>query len=572
MRRFLFILLYIGIFGPTAALSAQTLFLQEPPKRETRAVWLTTYASLDWPKAKAGTEEGIRAQKDELRRILDRLQEANFNTVLLQTRVRGSVIYPSGIEPWDGCLTGTPGQAPGYDPLAFAIDECHRRGMELHAWLVAIPCFKTSAARHMGAKCVLRTHPELCVRHRDSWYLDPGQPGTADYLAAICREIVGNYDVDGIHLDYIRYPENAAAFNDRASYRKYGKKRDKAEWRRENITRCVREMHRAIKSAKPWVKFSSSPIGKFSDLSRYPSHSWNAYAAVYQDAQGWLREGIQDMLFPMMYFRDNHFYPFAIDWKENDCGRAVVPGLGIYFLSPDEQDWPLTDITRELHFVRNIGLGGQAYFRYAHLRDNHKGLFDFLKNAYYLFPALPAACAAPDSIPPAAPQGLHEANEGARYVLRWTPPAGTHAGAGLRYNVYASPTHPVDISSARHLVAAGVDSCSLPIDGVFCGLNNVCFAVTAMDRYGRESAPAELSAGFFGAAEEPRGFLSHDSGTLSIPAQDCPYLAIVDLYGRIVRTVPYSRQVSIARLPKGIYQIRTLGRKGRSAGIGYFIK
>ena len=144
-------------------------------------------------------------------------------------------------------------------------------------------------------------------------------------------------------------------------------------------------------------------------------------------------------------------------------------------------------------------------------------------------------------------------------------------GEGER-SAAASDTGTMARAYRRYLVAAGVDSCSLPIDGVFCGLNNVCFAVTAMDRYGRESAPAELSAGFFGAAEDPRGFLSHDSGTLSIPAQDCPYLAIVDLYGRIVRTAPYSRQVSIARLPKGIYQIRTLGRKGRSVGIGYFIK
>ena len=280
-----------------------------------------------------------------------------------------------------------------------------------------------------------------------------------------------------------------------------------------------------------------------------------------------------DWIFPMMYFDGVHFYPFAADWTEHAAGRTVAPGLGIYFLSPDEQDWPLTDITRELHFVRNIGLGGQAYFRYAHLRDNHKGLFDFLKNAYYLFPALPAACAAPDSIPPAAPQGLHEANEGARYVLRWTPPAGTHAGAGLRYNVYASPTLPVDISSGRNLIAASLDSCSLPINGVFCALHSVCFAVTAMDRYGRESAPAQLATGIFRNAETPQGFLPHDSATLPLPAQDdAPYVAVVDLFGRIVRTAPYSRRINIATLPQGIYQVRTLGKKGRSVPIGFFIR
>ena len=241
------------------------------------------------------------------------------------------------------------------------------------------------ANRNLNQEGMIPEHPKLCVRHGDSWYLDPGQPGTADYLASLCREIAANYDVDGIHFDYIRYPENAVKFNDAASYRKYGKRQNKADWRRSNMTRCVRAMYRAVKAAKPWVKVSSSPVGKFSDLSRYPSYNWNAYSAVHQDAQGWLREGIQDMLFPMMYFRGNHFYPFAIDWKENDYGRPVVPGLGIYFLSPEEKDWPLEDITRELYFTRSLDLGGQAFFRYAYLNDNHKGLFDFLKDVYYPF-------------------------------------------------------------------------------------------------------------------------------------------------------------------------------------------
>ena len=542
------------------------------PKRETRAVWLTTYASLDWPKAKATGPDGAEAQKAELRRILDRLQEARLNTVLLQTRVRGSVIYPSAIEPWDACLTGTAGRSPGYDPLAFAIEECHKRGMELHAWLVAIPCFKTATAKRMGAKSVLKTHPELCVRHGDSWYLDPGQPGTAAYLASICREITEGYDVDGIHLDYIRYPEKATSFNDRASYRKYGKKMPKADWRRDNVTRCVREIYRAVKAVKPWVKVSSSPIGKFNDLARYPSYNWNAYSAVYQDAQGWLREGIQDMLFPMMYFRDNHFYPFAIDWKENDCGRPVVPGLGIYFLSPQEKDWPLRDITRELFFIRSLGLGGQAYFRYAHLDGNHKGLFDFLKEDFYPNPALPAKCPAPDSIAPSPPEDLHESRDTQGYALRWQAATDNTCGHDVRYNVYASQTHPVDISSADNLVATGLDSCSFPIDGVFCALHGVHFAVTAIDRFGNESEAARYSAGTFSLPGTPRGFLPHDSSTLAIPEQDSPFVVFVDMYGRIVGTAPYSRRIDISLLPKGIYQIRTLGKKGRSAGIGYFIK
>ena len=121
-----------------------TVFSQTP-KYEVRAVWLTTLNGLDWPSVKATNNEAIERQKRQLTTILDQLARANVNTILFQARVRGTTLYPSQIEPWDGCLTGTPGRNPGYDPLQFAIDECHKRGMELHAWVVAIPVGKWNA-------------------------------------------------------------------------------------------------------------------------------------------------------------------------------------------------------------------------------------------------------------------------------------------------------------------------------------------------------------------------------------------------------------------------------------------
>ena len=239
------------------------------PKHEVRAVWITTLSGLDWPRTKAGSEKGREQQKAELRQILDRLQQCNINTIFLQTRVRGSVIYPSQIEPWDVCLTGQYDRSPGYDPLQFAIDEAHRRGMELHAWVVTIPCFKTANAGKMGRKCMLKTHPELLKKLGDTYYADPGLPGTASYLTSLCHEIVTRYDVDGLHFDYIRYPENAPAFPDGATFRKYGKGKDKNAWRRDNITSIVRAIYRDVKQAKPWVRVSCSPVGKYNDLARF---------------------------------------------------------------------------------------------------------------------------------------------------------------------------------------------------------------------------------------------------------------------------------------------------------------
>lgn len=147
------------------------------------------------------------------------------------------------------------------------------------------------------------------------------------------KEITSQYDIDGIHFDYIRYPEQADKFPDKDTYRRYGKGKELKQWRRDNITDIVRRLYTDIKSIKPWVKVSSSPIGKYRDTNRYPSRGWNAYHVVYQDAQRWLKEGIHDALFPMMYFQGNNFYPFALDWKENDGKRWIIPGLGIYFLS-----------------------------------------------------------------------------------------------------------------------------------------------------------------------------------------------------------------------------------------------
>ena len=456
------------------------------PKRELRAVWVTTLSGLDWPQTKATSKAGIERQKQELCTLLDRLKACNINTVLLQTRIRGSVIYPSAIEPWDQCLTGQFDKNPGYDPLQFAIEETHRRGMELHAWVVTIPAFKVEVVKRMGKRSLLQTHPKLLYKHDDQYYMDPGLPGTADYLSAIVQEIVSRYDVDGIHFDYIRYPENAAKFPDGKTYQTYGKGQSKAQWRRNNITAIVRRLYNEVKAVKPWVVMSCSPVGKYRDTRRYSSRGWNSYDAVFQDAQGWLREGIQDALFPMMYFTGDHFYPFAVDWQEGSHGRYVAPGLGVYFLHPKEKNWALSVITREMLYLRQQGLRGQAYFRSKFLTDNTKGLYDYLQKQFYPYPALPPCYQWNDSIAPATPEGF--TIEGG--LLRWKPD--DEEQGGVRYNVYASRDYPVDITRAENLMATLLPKPEYRFDRSTLLLYGLHLAVTAIDRAGNESEPAQL--------------------------------------------------------------------------------
>lgn len=454
----------------------------QPLPREYRAVWLTTLMGLDWPSAPARDEAGIEKQKNDLRDILDRLQEAGINTVLFQTRLRGTVAYPSELEPWDGIFAGKPGRSPGYDPLRFALDEAHRRGMELHAWVVAFPVNLETTVKALGKDALPRKHPELCRKAGDRYFMNPGQPGTADYLASLCREIVERYDVDGIHLDYIRYPERAFNFHDADTYRRYGNGQDKAQWRRDNVTRTVEAVSRAVRSVRPWVKLSCSPVGKYADVARYSSKGWNARDAVNQDAVKWLDEGLMDALFPMMYFDGSHFYPFAQDWKERCGDRPVAPGLGIYFMHPSERDWPLEAVQRQMNFTRDLHMGGYAFFRSRFFTDNVKGLYDWTRDRFNATgPVLTPAAVSGEGLTPDAPR-VQAARSGL-HTLRLTWTAATGAACPIYYNVYR-------LEGERRLpLALKQEGTTFGYTPALPSLLHATYAVTAIDAYGNESLP-----------------------------------------------------------------------------------
>ena len=460
-----------------------SIYNYRQPKYETRAVWLTTLNGLDWPRTKATSPAGVERQKTELCDILDRYRQIHINTVIFQTRIRGSVIYPSKLEPWDECLTGLPDKHPGYDPLAFCIEECHKRGMELHAWVVCIPLGKVAKQKQYGAQSIARREPGLCKTVRQEVFMIPGKSGTADHIAELCREIASNYDVDGISLDYIRYPESVFHFSDDAlcPVRKPSAAQ-LADWRRDNITRIVRKVHDTVKPLKPWVKLSSSPIGKYNNLSRYSAGGWNCYSAVYQDPQRWLRENLQDMLFPMMYFQGNNFYPFLFDWLENSYGHPVIPGLGIYFLDPKEGKWTLNTVRAEMHTARASGIGGMAFYRSDFLTRNLKGVYDCCAEEFFPYPALTARMSwmGTDSLRPVPPVRVQYAGG----QLSWQ-------GDAPYYNIYGSNQWPVDCSQEENLLAARVPGNRFQLSGRARKVRY--YAVTAGDRFGNESPAVQES-------------------------------------------------------------------------------
>ena len=396
--------------------------------------------------------------------------------------------------------------------------------------------------------------------------MNPESQLTASYLADICAEVTANYDVDGIHLDYIRYPEELPKL-----------KTLPREKGRENITRIVRSIARRVKSLKPWVKMSCSPIGKYDDTSRYWSHGWNANHTVCQDAEAWLSEGLMDELFPMMYFRDNNFFPFALDWKERSHGRIIVPGLGIYFRSPKERDWPLSDISRELHFLRSEGLG-HAYFRSKFFTDDTKGIYQYAKNEFCLYPSLVPPMSWLGRQQPPRPYNLSmepNGNSGTS-TLSWQ-----HVESDttmIYFNIYSSKECPVDVGDARNIVAVRRQGRQLIVPNV-PGLH---YAVTATDRYGYESGPLQEACvnadGNAMSVLNSSWLLKCDGDNLLLPSHvtnaDATYLVVETLQGTAVALLPWgngAKTANIVRLKNGTYLLRSLNKKGVSHRLGVFV-
>lgn len=531
---------------------AQCFNFDQNPKHEIRAVWLTTIGGLDWPKSYAQSSVSTERQKKELTDILDKLQKAKINTVLFQTRIRGTVIYPSDIEPWDACITGIPDKKPSYDPLAFAIEECHKRGMEIQAWVVAIPMGKWNST---GCRTLRKKHPSMLMKIGGYGYINPANEKAAVYISEICKEITKKYDIDGIHFDYIRYPETWKPNISLYHARNY-------------ITRIVKQTHDAVKSIKPWVKMSCSPIGKFDDLGRYSSRGWNAYNKGCQDTREWLRLGLMDQLYPMMYFKDNQFYPFAMDWKENCYGKSIAAGLGLYFLSPKEGNWNKEDITRQMYVSRAAGLGF-AMFRNKFLLENTKGILDFIENDFNRYYALVPAIGYENKKRPNAPEWIKIKEDDRYEYIFWSNVTGDKGG--VLYNVYASKNYPVDTEDAKNLIAVRLQRNEL----VLKKGNKMYYAVTAIDRYGNESYAVRSETPKNNTLAE-LAMIKNNGMTMVLPKKDkcldAEYLIVKSLPGTIVATLPYKgTHADIRGIQDGIYTIHSLNRKGVTHRLGFII-
>ncbi len=534
-------LLLLMLFGVVSA--------QQPhaPKYEYCAVWLTVIENLDWPKSVASTPQGVENQKQELIAMLDTLQAMNVNTVLLQTRVRGDLIYPSEIEPFSHLFSGVEGQSPGYDPLAFAIEECHKRGMHLHAWLVTMPLGKDEHIAMVGKMSLPQRNRSLCSHYDGAWYMEPGNPATCSHIVAIVKEIVEKYDVDGIHLDYVRYPDKNKGYPDAALYRKYGNGLSLASWRRSNITRIVKNVYACVKELKPWVRVSCATLGKYDDLTRYSSLGWDAYNVGFQEAQQWARDGIVDMIFPMLYFRGNNFYPFVRDWQENAFGRHIVPGIGAYRLLPEYGAWEQHEIVRQLCTSRSAGVSGTAMFRAEHLMSCAYDVYSTIYRTPALVPPMFWY-----GTKPQPPTNFSLEPSVSSLQLHWDAVDVVDGEPAVHYNVYGAVGDSVDVGNPENLLATMLDTVSFVWHRPMS--ENLSVAVTAVDAYGVESEPVRR---YYVASN---GFVKDIF--LPAPERWGMKIEVLDMYGRRLYYGGYVRRVGVRGLQGGYYTLNIYNRHG----------
>ena len=425
--------------------------LTAQPKTEIRAVWLTVNYGLDWPKKPFCNEDDIERQKNELDLILDYFQATNINMVFLQTRIRGDVIYPSMIEPRSGYIKSSSATAD-YDPLLYAVDACHQRGIECHAWFVVYPLGKEKLNSKSSRSLQGLYRRNLIKTYKDYLYLDPGNPQTDIYLLSLIQELVSNYDIDGIHFDYIRYPDSPSGFPDNDTFLRFGDSENKSDWRRENVNRFVYAAYDLVKSLKPWVQVSSSVVGMYKEVNGNDRRHWTAYYSVFQDPDDWLKNGKHDFIVPMNYYSGTLFYPFVEDWMTRNNDRYIVPGLGVYQMEQNESGWEPSVLYDQIKYSREVKTNGNAFFRTAHFINSSNEFGRELRSRFYQTPALLPPLTWLSKTIPDAPSSLSAFSTGYFLKLEWDKVI-RKDNQQVFYNLYRSKTFPVDINNPENLFA-----------------------------------------------------------------------------------------------------------------------
>lgn len=492
------LLLLLFLFLTTGLGMAQTTV---QPKREMRATWLTTVANIDWPMSYT---TDVKTQQKELTNLLDACVKFNMNTVLFHIRPACDALYKSQYEPWSSYLNNGRGVDPGWDPLQFCIDECHKRGLTCHGWINPYRYGKRGGYDWEGTDDTTQlnykhTHPDWLLYYKNDIYLDPARPEVRQRIKEVVGDIINNYEVDGILMDDYFYPYGGTTNQDAASVEKY--KPDDMnvdDWRRQNVNMMIRCVYDTIQAVKPWVTFGVSPFGIWTtDYNvankrgiKLPSgiSGGNMYKEIYCDPVAWLEEGTVDYLSPQLYWKigGGQDYKKLSKWWGDLCnrfGKHFYSSMALYRYG--EENFTATEFRNQLVLNRTVtdNAPGAIFYNTRVWAESNKLKTNFTKEgAEFHDLALPPAI----NWKPAKERVMVENLALSGQKLSWTH----EEAAELHFAIYAVPNdsanNPHVYSRADMLVGvAYTTTFDLPAE---ISATTHKIAVSVLDKYNNEYA------------------------------------------------------------------------------------
>ena len=472
-------------------------------KREVRSVWMATVWALDWPSSTSSTT----AQKNEMVKYLDVLQKNNFNAIYFQVRTMSDAFYKSSYEPWSSYLTGTRGKDPGWDPLAFVVEECHKRGMECHAWVNPYR-FSTGSNWSTVQDQALKSAGMLLAYTKSdgktTTILNPGLESVRKRIVDVCKEIISNYDVDGLVFDDYFYPEGIPVTSSAGDYdlwQKSGASMKFGDWRRNNVNQMVADVYNMVQQQKPYVRFGISPAGAACTsaavaakhgIDRCPVASDWQYDGIFSDPVAWLEAGTIDYISPQLYWKTNHktnpFGPMTKWWSyvAKHFGRHHYASHSISFLNSSNTTGDWEEIGKQVQFSRDYTENeapGAVFYSAAYVTGKKQsGFGEWLQVNKFQNKALtPAIDWKKSDLEKVQVSALNTRAT----VLSWT------GVDNVRYSVYAVPES-VNVETldsnipAEYLLGVSYKTTYTMPDDKKSGYN---YAVCVLDRYGNEYEP-----------------------------------------------------------------------------------
>ncbi|MGE5362493.1 MAG: family 10 glycosylhydrolase [Bacteroidota bacterium] len=478
-------------------LTVVTTAQSNPPKREFRGAWIATVGNIDWPNS--SYTKDAAAQKRTLVEMLDNLKAAGVNAVMFQIRTECDALYNSKYDPWSYWVSGTQGAPPSpyYDPLQFAIEEAHKRGMELHAWLNPYRAKYSGSSYEVSPKHITNTHPEWILTFGKTKILDPGLPMVREYVTNVIMDVARRYDVDGIHFDDYFYVSDITN-EDAATYKNYSRGfTNLANWRRDNVNILISQISDSLKALKPYVKFGISPSGMW--RAGYPAGicGMYSYSELFADGIAWMQRKSIDYINPQIYWSigssiscGSTDYARIMKWWADSAAanhRHLYVGHADYRISAWSSS---SELPNQIRLNRaNIKCQGSVHYNSGSLLGNPKGIVDTLKKDLYRYIALTPVMDWKETTPPGVPQNFRFSRlaNSARTSLVWDAPVKTDAkDTAARYVIYrfsSSAVSEADLANPANIYDITGSMNYVPLKQ---GTGNY-FVITALDRNSNES-------------------------------------------------------------------------------------